>query len=103
MEWASEQMGFDFEGEGQDGLLAFQEEVRRETERINRQFGIFLNERVRVTLRGWDEEFEGKLLLNSLVWPERKTDEVPLRIGKITFDAADIESCHRMKGVRSDV
>jgi len=47
-------------------------------------------------LVGWDEEFEGRLLLDTLLLPQSKKDEVPLRIGRVTFDVRDIERCFRI-------
>lgn len=49
-----------------------------------------------IKLFEWDEEFTGKLILNTLLLPESKKDEVPLRIGRVTFDLRDIEHCFRL-------
>jgi len=98
------QLGFDFgdplmelpadpQGKGYD---LFAEDRERAVEKLNERFGVLVNERVRVKLFGWDEEFEGRLILNSLLLPKSKKDEVPLRIGRVTFDVRDIERCFRI-------
>ena len=57
-------------------------------ELLRKRFGVLVNERARVKLFGWDEEFKGLLVLDSLLIPESKKDEVPLRIGRVTSDCA---------------
>ena len=96
-----EQLDFDFsdplmefptdpQGKGYDH---FAEDRERAVELLNERFGVLVNERVRLKLFGWNEEFEGRLMLDSLLLPKSKKDAVPLRIGRVTFDVRDIEHC----------
>jgi hypothetical protein len=78
------------------GYAFFVDERKNAIDRLSRKFGVLLEEKVRLKLFGWDEEFTGKLMLNSLLLPESKKDEVPLRIGRVTFDLRDIERCCRL-------
>lgn len=103
-----EQLDFDFSPRADDGLPEFPHDPQGRgyaffvSERdaaiqtINKKFGALLNETVRLKLYGWDEEFVGKLMLNTLLLPESKKDDVPLRIGRVTFDLRDIERCFRV-------
>ncbi len=78
------------------GYEFFVSERKNAVDRLNRKFGVLLEEKVRLKLFGWDAEFTGKLLLNTLLLPESKKDEVPLRVGRVTFDLRDIECCFRL-------
>lgn len=103
------QLGFDFSPPADDALPEFPHdpeargydhfvaERKAAIERLRKKFGVLLEEKVRLKLFGWDEEFTGKLMLNTLLLPESKKDEVPLRIGRVTFDLRDIEHCFRME------
>jgi len=105
----NDQMDLDFSPATNDGLPEFPHdpqgrgyaffvsERKNAIERIREKFGVLLDERVRLKLFGWDEEFTGKLLLNTLLLPESKKDEVPLRVGRVTFDLRDIEHCFRVE------
>lgn len=100
-----EQLGFDFGAAAADpppelprdpaqrGYLGFEREHREAVARINQRFGTMLEKRVRLKLYVWDKEYRGRLVLNALLLPESRKDEVPLRIGKITFDLRDVEYC----------
>ncbi len=76
---------------GEEGWFQFHSEQKQAIERIERKFGIVLNKKVRLRLRGWDEEFTGKLVLDSFLLPPPDADSVPLRIGNVTFENTDIE------------
>lgn len=100
----SEQLGFDFSAPVDDGLdmphdpqargyQFFVKERETAIQRIKERFNVMLNESVRLKLFGWDEEFSGTLKLNTLLIPESKAEDVPLRIGRVTFDLRDIEHC----------
>ncbi|MCU0857855.1 MAG: hypothetical protein MUC65_05555 [Pontiellaceae bacterium] len=78
------------------GYKQFVKERKAAIERLSKKFGVMLEEKVRLKLIGWDEEFTGRLMLNTLLLPESKKDEVPLRIGRVTFDLRDIERCFRV-------
>jgi hypothetical protein len=80
----------------QKGYFCFESEQARAVERLNKKFGMMLGQQVRLKLIGWEEEFTGKLMLDTLLLPESKKDEVPLRIGRVTFDLRDIEHCFRL-------
>lgn len=112
MEENDKQLGFDFSGEPEEeslpemphdpeasGYLAFVSGREEAVEQFNKKFGAMINEQVRLKLFGWEEEFIGKLLLDDLLLPESKKDEVPLRIGRVTFDLRDIERCFREEAV----
>jgi hypothetical protein len=104
----SNQLDFDFSSPADDGLPEFPRdpqgrgyeffvsERKNAIARLNQRFGVLLEEKVRLKLFGWDEQFTGKLLLNALLLPESKKDDVPLRIGRVTFDLRDIEHCFRL-------
>ena len=79
------------------GYDHFANERRTAVDRLKKRFGVMLEEKVRLKLFGWDEEFRGRLLLHTLLLPESKKDEVPLRIGRVTFDLRDIERCVRIE------
>lgn len=98
----SEQLDFNFAADdllefprdlGEEGLHQFHSEQRRAILALSEKFGIALNKRVRLRLRGWDEEFEGKLVLDTLIVPSLREKTIRLRLGKITFDHTDIERC----------
>ena len=104
-----DQLGFDFSPRTDDALPDFPHdpqgrgyeffvsERKDAIERLRTKFGVLLEERVRLKLFGWDEEFVGKLMLNTLLIPESKKDDVPLRVGRVTFDLRDMERCCRME------
>ena len=60
---------------------------------LEERFGVVLNRRVRVTLSGIDDEFSGKLVLDQLFHPASRRESLRLRIGTVSFDHTDIESC----------
>ena len=98
-----EQLSFDFSTQPSDalpefphdpqekGYQFFAKEREEAIQQLSRRFGVILADSVRVKLFGWDDEFTGKLHLNTLLIPESRKDEVPLRIGNVTFDVRDIE------------
>lgn len=77
-------------------MFQFHSEQREAIQSLEKRFGVVLNHRVRLRLRGWDEEFEGKLMLESLLAPSPREKSLRLRLGKITFDNTDIEYCTRL-------
>lgn len=96
-----EQLGFEFEesplelpvdpqGKGYD---AFARDRESAIAKLNERFGVLIGQRVRIKLFGWDEEVVGLLVPDGLLLPESKKAEVPLRIGRVTFDVRDIEHC----------
>ncbi len=78
---------------GEEGWFQFHSEQKAAFRRIEKKFGILLNRRVRLRLRGADEEFEGKLVLDSLHMPSPCAESVQLRLGSLTFENTDIDSC----------
>jgi hypothetical protein len=78
------------------GYEFFVSERKNAVQQLNERFGVMLDEKVRLKLFGWDEEFTGRLLLNTLLLPQSKKDDVPLQIGRVTFDLRDIEHCCRL-------
>lgn len=75
------------------GYEAMNRERGQVIESLERRFGVVLNKRVRLTLSGIDDEFTGKLVLDQLLFPSKKGDELRLRIGSVSFDYRDVESC----------
>ncbi|QBG48524.1 hypothetical protein EGM51_14350 [Verrucomicrobia bacterium S94] len=77
---------------GEEGWFQFNNEKKAAFRRVEKKFGIVLNKKVRLRLRGWDEEFTGRLVLDSLALPCPCAETVALRLGKLTFENTDIES-----------
>jgi hypothetical protein len=82
---------------GEEGWFQFHSEQKQAFQRLEEKFGIALNRRVRLRLRGWDKEFEGKLVLDSLLLPPPRAETIQLRLGRMTFENTDIESCHTLE------
>jgi hypothetical protein len=99
------QLDFDFSAAADDaapdlprewkglGYQHFTEERRAAIESIKTRYGIMLGDRVRLKLIGWEQEFCGKLILDTLLLPKSKKGDLPLRIGRVTFERRDIEYC----------
>jgi uncharacterized protein (DUF924 family) len=77
---------------GEEGWFQFHSEQKQAFQRVEEKFGILLNRRVRLRLRGWDEEFEGKLVLDSLLLPPPEAESIQLRLGRMTFQNTDIDT-----------
>jgi len=80
----------DPQGGGYDGFIKDRE---RAIEQVNQRFGTMIGESVRLKFFGFDDELEGKLVLDTLLIPEARGEDVPLRIGRATFDLRDVERC----------
>jgi uncharacterized protein (DUF924 family) len=102
MDDSGNQLDFDFAADdllefprdlGEEGWFQFHSEQKQAFARVEEKFGIVLNRKVRLRLRGWDGEFEGKLVLDSLLLPPPHAETVRLRLGRITFENTDIELC----------
>ncbi len=102
MDADGEQLDFDFAADdllefprnlGEEGHHLFYSEQQRAIRDLADKFGIPLNRRVRLRLCGWDEEFEGKLMLDSLLVPSLREKTIRLRLGRLTFDNTHIERC----------
>lgn len=100
MDKSGDQLDFEFAADdllefprdlGEEGWFQFHSEQKQAFARIEEKFGIVLNRKVRLRLRGWDEEFEGKLVLDSLLMPSPHAETVQLRLGRLTFENTDIE------------
>lgn len=79
---------------GEEGWFQFHAEQKAAFQRVEKKFGIVLNKKVRLRLRGRDEEFTGRLVLDTLDMPSPCADSIKLRVGKVTFENTDIESVH---------
>lgn len=79
---------------GEEGYFQFHSEQKQAFQALEDKFGLSLNKRVRLRLAGWSEEFEGKLVLDSLLMPSIEEKTIRLRLGKMVFDHTDIELCH---------
>ncbi len=102
MEKGRDQLDFNFAADdllefprdlGEEGYFQFSSEQKQTIQALEDKFGIALNKRVRLRLCGWEEELEGKLTPDSLLLPALHDKTIRLRLGKITFDHADIEFC----------
>lgn len=83
---------------GEEGYFQFHSEQKQAFQALEQRFNVTLNRRVRLRLRGWEEEFVGKLMLDSLLLPALSDTTLRLRLGKIAFDHTDIEFCERLDG-----
>ncbi|VGO21546.1 hypothetical protein [Pontiella sulfatireligans] len=81
---------------GEEGWFQFLSEQKLAIQRVEEKFGIVLNRRVRLRLRGWDEVFEGKLVLDSLLFPPPQAESLQLRLGRMTFENTDIDYCESL-------
>jgi len=106
----SEQLQFDFERSGrkpteQNGSLlmelprdpvargygTFTSEQIVALNELEQRFGLILNKKVRLKLIGCDEVFEGRLMLNQLLYPTTRTEGLCLHIGNVDFEYTNIE------------
>jgi hypothetical protein len=81
---------------GEEGWFQFLSEQKAAFQRVEEKFGIVLNKKVRLRLRGWEEEFTGKLVLDSLLLPPPHAETIQLRLGRVTFENTDIEYFHTL-------
>ena len=79
---------------GEEGWFQFHSERKQAIQRIEKKFHVPLNKKVRLRLRGWDEEFVGRLTLDALLLPLPSAETIKLRLGKVSFENTDIETCH---------
>lgn len=98
----SDQLDFEFAADdllefprdlGEEGYFQFHSEQKQALLELEKVFGVVLNKRVRLRLAGWDEELEGKIMLESLLLPTGHSESLRLCLGKIAFDHTDIEFC----------
>lgn len=75
---------------GEEGWFQFVNEQKAAFQRVEEQFHIVLNKRVRLRLRGDMVDLVGKLVLDSLELPSLDAEELALRIGNVTFMNSDI-------------
>jgi hypothetical protein len=75
------------------GYVALRAEQAAMLRDLEARFGVILGRRVRVTLSGIDDEFEGKLVVDTLLPPSAPREKLRLRIGRVSFDHTDIETC----------
>jgi hypothetical protein len=71
-------------------------ERERAIAELKKRFGLPIDTVVRVTIKGIPGEFKGKLVLDTLLFPDKAKDAIPMRIGRVQFDLRDIESCSRL-------
>lgn len=81
---------------GEEGWFQFHSEQKEAFQRVEEKFGIALNTRVRLRLRGYEQELEGKLVLDSLLLPPPHAETIRLRLGCATFENTDIEFCESL-------
>ena len=82
---------------GEEGWFQFSSERKAAFQRVEEKFHLVLNRRVRIRLRGFDEHFVGKLVLDSLLPPSPTTETITLRIGNVTFENTDIEDLQTLE------
>lgn len=93
------QLEWDFGGEAADGGKERRElfpEREKAIEELKRRFDLPIDSIVRVTIKGIPGEFTGKLTLDTLLFPDKAKEAIPMRIGRVQFDLRDIESCLRI-------
>ena len=78
---------------GEEGWFQFNSEQKQAFLRVEEKFGLVLNKRVRLRLRGLKEEFTGKLVLDSLLMPSPTAETIRLRLGGMTFENTEIDYC----------
>jgi hypothetical protein len=105
MDASGNQLDFHFEADdllefprdlGEEGWFQFHSEQKQAFQILDRRFGIALNQYVRLRLQAREEEFEGKLVLDSLLLPAPSDMSIRLRLGNIAFDSSEIEYCQRL-------
>ena len=108
MDEASDQLDFNFAADdllefprdlGEEGYFQFNSEQKQAIQALKEKFDIALNKRVRLRLHGWEEEFEGKLVLETLLIPSLRDKTIRLRLGKISFENTDIEYCQTLENI----
>ena len=106
MEDSGNQLDFNFAADdllefprdlGEEGWFQFHSEQKQAFQILDRRYGIALNQHVRLRLLCRDGEFEGKLVLDSLLLPSPSDESIRLRLGKEAFDSSEIEYCERVK------
>lgn len=75
------------------GYAALRQEQAEALRQLEARFGVVLNRRVRVTLTGIPGEFVGLMQMAQLLYPSKRGEEFRLRIGTVSFDHGDVESC----------
>jgi hypothetical protein len=106
MDGTDDQLDFNFAADdllefprdlGEEGYFQFNSERKQALQALGETFGISINQRVRLRLRDQAEEFEGMLMLDSLLLPSPDDKIIFLRIGKTAFANTEIEHCHPME------
>ena len=101
MEESGDQLDFNFAADdllelprdlGEEGWFQYRSEQRQAIQVLEEKFGVVLNKRVRLRLFGWEEEFEGKLVVDTLL-PAQSGEGLPLRLGRMKFTHNDIAFC----------
>ena len=106
---APEQLALDFGGPAAEGELfarpelptqeteeghgRFEKERKEALRKLEQRFGLILDRRVRVRIKGLDDEFTGRLVPAQVDRSASRRQGLRLRIGSATFDARDIEQC----------
>lgn len=105
MEDSRDQLDFNFAADdllelprdlGETGYFQFSSERRQAIRALAQKFDLALNQRVRLRLRGNDEELKGKLMLDSLLLPSLYDRSIALRLGNITFENTEIDFCETL-------
>ena len=78
---------------GEEGWFKFHSEQKQAIQALERRFGVVLNKPVRLRLKGWVEELEGKIVPESLLMPAPSANSIHLRMEPFEFESSEIEFC----------
>lgn len=81
---------------GEEGYFQFNSERKQAVQALAVRFGVPINQRVCLRLFGIDKEFEGKMVLDSLLLPPLTAEIIRLRVGKVSFEHSDIAYCRTL-------
>ena len=87
------QFDLDFHASAEDGYDAWQSDQKDALRQVTAEWGLPLGAQVRLRRRGIDGDFEGKLELVSLPPRIDRRLTLELKIGRMTFSSAEVESC----------
>ena len=88
---------FDFESGSEEGYRNWQRRLDEEKRAFETRWGIILGRRVRVLLRGIDRPLEGIVRVMGGERNTAKPTTLHLRLGRMEFTAAEIESMVRVE------
>ena len=93
----SEQLQLDFGAPAADGVAIWQWERQATLDRLSRDYGLPLGQRVRLRRANIDGEFVGKLELASLPTTTDRRQPLQLRLDRMIFSSHEVEYCQQEK------